>query len=338
MDLLISVTRRCQFRCRYCCLDFDRKPQDISLEHLDAALRMGFATRKKEVSVQLFGGEPALCPDLVRHAVLEAGRLAAATGKEFTFCVTSNMLALDRSLLEFFAEHGVVILASIDGRPRYQQYWRPLLGQSQRYPFVRILANARLAQKLGIQLRVNMVVYPDAVGNMVANQEFLRALGFDRVQCAYAIYPAKPGWDAKNSAAYLHGVEELWRRHGDQDFFFEPVLTFPQIFFDADGTITICAAIMETSAPELCKSFRIGRIEDFQSIDQLHRTREEQEALVKGLMARGQVPEFVGQVLKLGRRLLRLSHKLMDTPAVRTAAHAGKQRMGGRLHARHSGS
>ncbi len=327
MDLLISVTRRCQFRCRYCCVDFGRKPQDISLSNLDAALGMGFATRKKEVSVQLFGGEPALCPDLVRHAVLEAGRLGSATGKEFTFCVTSNMLALDRSLLEFFAEHGVVVLASIDGRPRYQQYWRPLKGRVQSYPFARIIANARLAQKMGVQLRVNMVVSPDAVGNMVENQEFLRALGFDKVQCAYALYPAKPGWDAKNSAAYLRGVEDLWRKYGDQDFFFEPVLTFPQIFFDTDGTITICAAIMETSAPELCKSFNIGRIEDFQSIDQLRRTRAEQELRVKSLVALGQVPEFVGQVLKLGRSLLRLSRKLGTAPAGRTGAR-GKQKRG----------
>jgi sulfatase maturation enzyme AslB (radical SAM superfamily) len=310
VDLLISLTRRCQLRCRYCCLDFARKPPDISRAHLDMALRLGFASRKEAISIQLFGGEPVLRPELVRHAVLEAGRLAAERGKEFTLCVTSNMLALDRGMLEFFAEHGVVLLASLDGRPDYQRFWRALPGGGEKYPFAKMAANARLAQQLGLRLRVNMVVVPEAVERMVENQEFLRALGFEKIQCAYALYPVNPGWDEKNSAAYLRGVETLWRRYGDQDFFFEPVLTFPQVFFDTDGTVSICAAIMETSAPELCREFRIGRIEDFSTIDGLRRTRAEQLVRVKRLIAQRKVPPFVAQTLRLGEALKRLSRRL----------------------------
>lgn len=286
-------------------MDRARRPSDLPPASLARALRLLFASSRARLSLQLFGGEPALVPHLVRAAVTQGRRLEAATGKRLDISLTTNLIGWTDALLRFLAARRVTMLASLDGNESAQR-WRSGKDLS-RSAYAGMLAAARRFQELGGSLRVNMVVAPNRTAYMGKNLAFLRALDLGEVQAAYAI---TPGWTRARRLAYLKRLLLAGKAGQRQDLSVEPVLTFPQIYCDCGGTVSVgCAAVLEKTAPALEAAFRRGRLADFSSIDDIKGTRRGQEKLLAGLHAGGALPPFIRETLALGKAVKAVRRK-----------------------------
>ena len=295
-DLLLALTRRCGLNCRYCFMDRKRKPADIAPGTLTLALRLLFASSKDRLSLQLFGGEPALVPDLVFKAISQARRLEASTGKSLEISLTTNLLGWTDAGLRFLAKERVSVLASLDG-DEAAQTWRSGI-KLGRKNFVRMLATARRLKQLGCRLRLNMVVAPQKAGSLYKNFIFLKALDLGDIQAAYAIMP---GWTSARRGTFLRQLLKAKAAGLRQDPGIEPVLTHPQVYCDCGGTVSVgCAAVLERSAPALAEAFTRGTLAELSSLDQLAGSRKEQEAKISRLLVRRALPEFVPQAIALG--------------------------------------
>ena len=304
-DLLLSLTRRCGLNCRYCFMDRERKPADISPKTLARALRLLFASSKKSLSLQLFGGEPALVPDLVFKAVRLGRRMETKTGKSLEISLTTNLLGWTEDMLRFLAAERVGVLASLDG-DEAAQTWRSGIRLGKK-GFVRMLATARRLKRLGGQLRLNMVVAPSKARLLVKNFIFLKALDLGEIQAAYAI---TPGWTGNRRLLFLRQLLKAKAAGLRQDFAIEPVLTSPQIFCDCDGTVSVgCAAVLEKAAPALAAAFKRGTLPDFSSLDELAGSRKEQERVISRLLAERALPLFIPEALALGNAVRNLRGK-----------------------------
>ncbi|HBB65845.1 MAG: hypothetical protein A2X28_00310 [Elusimicrobia bacterium GWA2_56_46] len=295
-DLLLALTRRCNLNCRYCFIDRRRKPADLPRKTLKLALKLLFSSSKKALSLQLFGGEPALAPALVFDAVAISRRMEAETGKRLEISLTTNLLGWSDAALRFLAKERVGILASLDG-DEAAQTWRSGINLPKR-DFIRMLAAARRLKRLGCRLRLNMVVAPEKVRRLHKNFIFLKTLGLGEIQAAYAL---APGWTANRRLQFLKQLLKAKASGLRQDWEIEPVLTHPQIFCDCDGVVSVgCAAVLETSAPALAESFKMGNLGNFSSLDDLAGSRREQETKISRLAAQRALPRFIPEVIALG--------------------------------------
>lgn len=304
-DLLLSLTRRCGLNCRYCFMDRKRKPADISQETLKRALGLLFASSKKKLSLQLFGGEPALVPGLVVKAVKLGRRMEAKTGKRLEISLTTSLLGWTDEALRLLAKERVSVLASLDG-DEAAQTWRSGI-RLGRKGFARMLATARRLKRLGCRLRLNMVVAPAKSRFLAKNFIFLKALNLGDIQAAYAI---APGWTANRRLLFLRQLLKAQAAGLRQDFDIEPVLTSPQIFCDCDGTVSVgCAAVLEKAAPALAAAFKRGNLPDFSSLDELAGSRKKQERVISRLLAERALPPFIMEALALGNAVKTMQSK-----------------------------
>ena len=112
---VLVVTSTCNLRCAYCLQD--RHPaRRMSEETADEVLERLLASRRREIAIGFYGGEPLLAFDLVRRTVEEAER-RRPRGCRLLFSLTTNGLLLDPEKAAFLAAHEVDTQVSFDGSP-----------------------------------------------------------------------------------------------------------------------------------------------------------------------------------------------------------------------------
>lgn len=317
-DLLITVTRSCQFRCRYCTIRFDKRPVSMSSDILKKSVEFLFTSRAQHLELQFFGGEPLLRFDLVSKAILHASALVQTSGKLCRFSVTTNALSIGREALKFFKKWNTAFLISFDGMREIQEKNRPIAAgpgtgrTAGHYPYRTIIENIFAIRDMGIPCRINLVVMPEDASLLEKNVCFLRDMGLDNIQVAYA---AGEGWDKKASKQFVESLSRLIRsgKNGgagavlSQDPESEPVLVSPQVLVDTDASVyTGCAYVLERSAPGLFNAYRTGSLYDIGAFDTVRMTRRSRWNALKKALKSGQVPEFVLQNMALGLRVRRL--------------------------------
>ena len=118
MELIL--TNRCNLACRYC---FERgsshakTPADMSKSTIIKALDMfvDYSQRSNELSLTLFGGEPTIAFKSIKLAVEHIEQKLVNSGKKINFDMTSNGVLLSQEMIEYFSNHKIKVLLSIDG-------------------------------------------------------------------------------------------------------------------------------------------------------------------------------------------------------------------------------
>jgi uncharacterized protein len=128
------VAHTCDLACGYCFAGAGgygsaadaAGPSIMPLATAERALDFLFASapRGRGASVDFFGGEPLLAWRTVTGAVAHGRRLAAATGRDIAFTLTTNGQQLDDEQAAFCAQEMATVIVSIDGRPGVHDLWR----------------------------------------------------------------------------------------------------------------------------------------------------------------------------------------------------------------------
>lgn len=130
MNLLLSLTERCNLRCSYC---YYRESQidritDMSDEVLEAALRVAFERtielKQNFLNITFFGGEPLLRMDAIKKGVKLAKSMVknrrSELPKDFqlSFFVNTNGTLATEEIFDFLKKEKIQIFLSLDGPER----------------------------------------------------------------------------------------------------------------------------------------------------------------------------------------------------------------------------
>jgi sulfatase maturation enzyme AslB (radical SAM superfamily) len=120
---VLVVTSACNLRCTYCLQD--RHPaRRMSEETAHEVLGRLLGSRRRQLAIGFYGGEPLLAFDLVRGTVEEAER-RRPRGSRLLFSLSTNGLLLDAEKAAFLAAHGVETQVSFDGSRAAQELRAP---------------------------------------------------------------------------------------------------------------------------------------------------------------------------------------------------------------------
>ncbi len=120
LDVTISPTYECNFRCRYCYVQFQPGRMDDEV----AGRAVTFVTRAlkeyERINITWFGGEPLLCMDRVEHATQEITEAAERAGASVEVYITSNGLLLTaENALRLWRAGARYFHVTLDGGPRH---------------------------------------------------------------------------------------------------------------------------------------------------------------------------------------------------------------------------
>ena len=166
LDLRISVTDRCNMRCRYCMPreHFDENHEFLPKEDI---LRFEEIVRVVQAllphglrKVRLTGGEP-----LLRRNLSELVRQLRACSDELDIAITTNGLLLSKhleSLVDAGLSRATISLDALD-----ENTYR-LMGDTEATPAT-VLKAIEEAQNMGLPLKINSVIKKDVNENQVIN-------------------------------------------------------------------------------------------------------------------------------------------------------------------------
>ena len=120
--ITLQVTQQCNLRCKYCTYSETNvagqrvhSPKVMSWETAKAGV--DFLVRHSEnaadVNIGFYGGEPLLQFNLIKKVVAYAEE--ELYGKGVTFSITTNGTIFTDEIIQFFMEHKIFILISLDG-------------------------------------------------------------------------------------------------------------------------------------------------------------------------------------------------------------------------------
>lgn len=187
-QLTLQVTQQCNFRCAYC--PYTTAEFDNQREH--GVKKMSVETAKKgvdfladhskdqnNVTIGFYGGEPLLRFDLIKEVVEYAEEVFM--GKGISFTLTTNGSLLTDEIVDFFIEHNMDIMISLDG-PREVHNKSRKFAATGRGTFETIESNLKKIHESHPDFlkkcTVNVVVDPrysaNAIYDMFSNNDFYK--------------------------------------------------------------------------------------------------------------------------------------------------------------------
>lgn len=176
--LELMVTEDCQFRCDYCFVHGknDKKmDKTTALSAVDMLLHE--AVGAKNIEITFFGGEPLLEFELICEVVSYVeGKLSQ--DQSVTWAITTNGALLDDAKMQFFQNHGLNLLLSIDGNRETQDAHRRLKSGGSTFDLV--CPQIPLIKKYQGWIGARVTVNPDTTAHVLENVKFLREAGINQ--------------------------------------------------------------------------------------------------------------------------------------------------------------
>jgi uncharacterized protein len=147
-QILLSVTNKCNLRCKYCCYGNaytqrggrQHNQNEMSLKTAELAV-MQFLNRSQFMHViSFYGGEPLLNFKLIRHVVSFSRDYAKKIGKNPFFLITTNGTLLSDEIVDFIVDNNIVVHISIDADKENHDHYRTFSG-SECGSYDKVLSN-----------------------------------------------------------------------------------------------------------------------------------------------------------------------------------------------------
>lgn len=125
-QLVLEVTKACNFKCRYChqsrkvSSDLINMQSDVAYRSIDFIY--DHSKDAHEIAITFYGGEPLLNFELIKLVVEYAKQKFQF--KKISFNITTNASLLDDRIVWFMVENHFYLLISLDGDKQTQNYHR----------------------------------------------------------------------------------------------------------------------------------------------------------------------------------------------------------------------
>ena len=151
--MCLNIAHDCNLRCKYCFAstgDFGKGRKLMTFETGKKAIDflLEKSLDRKNLELDLFGGEPLMNFDVVKQIVEYARSREAEYGKKFRFTITTNGVLLDDDKIDFINREMSNVVLSIDGRKEVNDYMRKRVDGSGCYDKI-MPAFKKLVEKRG---------------------------------------------------------------------------------------------------------------------------------------------------------------------------------------------
>ena len=119
--LCLNIIHDCNLRCKYCFADEGEYHGHKGMMSFETAKKaIDYVVKKsgprKNIEIDLFGGEPTLMMDTIKKIVKYARDNEKKWNKSIRFTMTTNVTLLTDEMMEFLDKEMVNIILSLDGR------------------------------------------------------------------------------------------------------------------------------------------------------------------------------------------------------------------------------
>ena len=137
-SLCLHIAHDCNLRCGYCFAgtgDFGGKRALMSKEIAEQAVEFAIkgSAKRHNLELDLFGGEPLVNPEVVKHVVNYVRRREQETGKNIKLTLTTNGTLLNDDIIKFLNDNRVMLVLSLDGSKATHDKMRPFPNHSGSY-------------------------------------------------------------------------------------------------------------------------------------------------------------------------------------------------------------
>lgn len=137
-SLCLHIAHDCNLRCGYCFAgtgDFGGHRAMMSKETAEKAVEFAIAGSQKRhnLELDLFGGEPLMNPEVVKHVINYVRRREVETGKNIKLTLTSNGTLLNDEMITFLNDNRVMLVLSLDGKKETHDNMRPFPNKAGSY-------------------------------------------------------------------------------------------------------------------------------------------------------------------------------------------------------------
>lgn len=120
-SITLELTEKCNLRCKYCIYnpshpsfrEFGKKDMSVDTAKRAIDFLKEHSSNEKSIRIGFYGGEPLIRYDLIKEVVLYSEE--KFVDKELTFSLTSNGCLLNQEMADFFVEHDINVVFSLDG-------------------------------------------------------------------------------------------------------------------------------------------------------------------------------------------------------------------------------
>ena len=137
-SLCLHIAHDCNLRCGYCFAgtgDFGGYRAMMSKETAEKAVEFAIAGSKMRhnLELDLFGGEPLMNPEVVKHVINYVRRREFETGKNIKLTLTTNGTLLNDGIIQFLNDNRVMLVLSLDGKKETHDNMRPFPNKTGSY-------------------------------------------------------------------------------------------------------------------------------------------------------------------------------------------------------------
>lgn len=177
LTVILSLTEKCNCRCKYCFLDAEAQGEVMDKELLKTGIAKACEIANgRIINFSAFGGEPgtekALIAEMVNCAKTQYDN------DKLKFSITTNGLFADE-VCDLLIDNNFSISLSMDGIPKVQNYHRPLPNGKESYTLVE--KNIKKLAKSGCKMKIRCTVTDYSVEHMVDAVMWLHDLGVKRI-------------------------------------------------------------------------------------------------------------------------------------------------------------
>jgi uncharacterized protein len=165
-QLELILTEGCNLACSYCfeknMLGHKRMPLDIGEKAVD--LLIDYSKDEPALTITHFGGEPTLNFAAIKHITEYAESKTAERKKSIEFTMTSNGMLINDEKADYFSEHRIRVLLSIDGLEATHDRFRT--DKKGRGTFHRVIAGMKLLKVRQPYIGVKLTVMPENAASL----------------------------------------------------------------------------------------------------------------------------------------------------------------------------
>lgn len=120
-SITLEVTEKCNLRCKYCIYhpshpnfrEFGKRDMNLDTAKRAVDFLKEHSGNEQSIRIGFYGGEPLIKYDLIKDIIMYSEE--KFEGKELTFSLTSNGCLLNQEMADFFVDHNVNMIFSLDG-------------------------------------------------------------------------------------------------------------------------------------------------------------------------------------------------------------------------------
>ena len=134
MNLVLSLTERCNLRCSYCYYKVSHESRSLTMQNdiMEAAILLAFertlSLGQNYLNITFFGGEPLLCMGLI-HKGVEFAKALVRERENFRlrFAVNTNATLLNDDIIAFLKRENFRVYVSLDGPENHHDICRKMV-------------------------------------------------------------------------------------------------------------------------------------------------------------------------------------------------------------------